>query len=716
VFHALSPRRRLRVDADRRHDYLSAPYPPVAPAGDGEPVAEVVTSSTGRRRVTSWRGPLPYAVYLADRTGRYRLVCLDLDASAGPDVVAEDLARVCELLHDAGARYVVARSGPGGGRHVWLSIPDGAEAGQVAAMARGLAALLPSLDHGMLLNPAAGCARPIGAPHRRGGTSRLDERHHADPAAAVEALQRGNPSTLPEMVLAVLPPAVRESAARPIEPGRQYRPVGTGDDGAPRLSGPRRALSPAVAGLVRSRPADGDYSAHLWRILTGAALARWTRADVAALADDPTAVGLEHLRSRHHRGVRHDRGQADADELLARQWARAVERAAELPPTDAAAAGDADDDPRVAAVSTAVDALMTAAKAPEMRWRWVLPGGEADEAALHAVCLLALSCCSTELALDVRRWSEMTGYAASTVAVAARRLSTADPFTGPAWLEVAEPAAGTRARVWRLLSPADEDQALTGTGDAESGVSVQLSGPDEPPVDEHTDPAGGPGIRPVDQVRTQGRSPRPPTRHPQGVGGLRDKWQSYLASYVAVTNHDAWHPRGGLGHQTARTYLALLDGADDLDQLAAATGYTRTVTRRHVQRLAEVGLAEITGGRIEPGRVHLDAVAARLGTAGAGAARRARHVADREIHAWWLAELEWRRAPKQSKARVPAGWRPTPGQRALPVAPAGPMSTYGRFPTVAAGRRRRADFAAARRVVVAQLAGTVAGLTASAAA
>jgi hypothetical protein len=672
-----------------------------------------VTSSTGRRRVVSWSGPVPHAVYLADRTGRYRLLCLDLDATAGPDVVAEDLGRVTELLGDAGARYVVAESGPTGGRHVWLSIPNGADAERVAELARGLAAILPSLDTGMLCNPAAGCARPPGSPHRRGGVSRLDRRYHPDSAAAVEALQVGNPATLPEMVLALLPPAVRQSAARPAVPGRTYRPV-TEDAGVPRLSGERRALSPAVAELVGTRPANGDHSAHLWRILIGAALARWTRADVEALAGHPYAVGLEHLRTRSHRGVRHPRAAGDVAALLARQWERAVERAAELPPAGAEQLGDAETDPQVAEVSAAVAAMLTAAAA--VPWRWAMPGGPADELALHAVCLLALACCSVELALDVRRWAELTGCAASTVALAARRLATPDPFRGPAWLAVAEPAAGTRATVWRLLPPAtelaDNPPATTGSNQRENNGSepVNRLGKQLPPADD------APEIPPVDLARTQGRSPRPPTRRPLEVQGLRHKLHSYLASYAAETGHDAWHPAGGLGHHTARTYRALLDGADDLDQLACATGYTRSLLREHLRRLAAVGLIEpTTGEHVELGRVHLDAVAARLGTAGAGARRRARHVADREIHAWWLAELEWRRAPKQSKAHVPAGWRPAPGQRALPVAPAGPLSTYGRFPTVAAGRRRRADFAAARRIVVAQLAGTVAAAPGAAA-
>ena len=715
LWRGLSPRRRLRVDPTGHHDYdVSAPFTRDPPPIAGEPRVELAVSSTGRRRAVSWSGPVPYAVYLAGSDHRYRLLCLDLDATAGPDVVAEDLARVTELLADAGARYTVAESGPTGGRHVWLSIPAGADPERVATMARGLAAVLPSLDTGMLRNPATGCARPIGAPHRRGGTSRLDTHHHPDPAAALQALQDGNPPTLPDMVLALLPPAVRDSATRPTAPGRTYRPV-TEEAGAPRLSGERRALSPAVADLIGTRPTDRDASAHLWRILIGAALARWTRADIEALATQDAAVGLEHLHSRNHRGVRHPRTASATTELLTRQWARAVNRAAGLPPTNPADhTSNADEDPRVAEVTATVDAVLTAAAA--MPWRWAIPGGPADERALHAVCLLALACCSTELALDVRRWAELAGVAASTAALAARRLTTPDPIRGAAWLQIVHPAAGTRATVWRLLPPPVNGSPTTGPGEPDSSASVQLSGPPSMPVDQHHPRTPDTPTRPVDTSRTQGRSPRPPTANPPQIQGLRNNWQSYLASYAARIGHDAWHPHGGLGHHTARTHSALVTGADTLDQIVSRTGYTRTTVRHHLRRLTALGLADTSAGRITSGRARLDAVAAQLGTVGAAAARHTRHTADREIHRWWLAELNWRRAPRSTKARVPAGWRPAPGQRALPIAPAGPLCTYGRFPTIPAGRRQRADFAAARHIVHKYLAGSVAAAPPAAAA
>lgn len=650
LFRRLSPRRTLRVDTNRAHDYRSAPFTALPPPE-----------------------PVPYAVYLAGRDHRYRLLCLDLDASAGRDVVAEDLHRLCELLDTAGARYAVAASGSPGGQHVWAYVPAGLPASQVAELARGLAALLPSLDAGMLHNPVAGCARPPGAPHRNGGVSRFDPAWHPDPAAAVVALSTGNAPEVFERMFDLLPPGVRQSAAGSVKPARCHR-LAPGA-GAPRLAGERRALSPAVAALVASRPEDGDYSAHLWRLLLGAALARWSREEFAELLDHPDTVGLEHLRSRVQDGRRVPRSATQTAEVLARQWARAVTRAAGLP---ARAVPDGADQvtSRVAEVTAAVAAIHAAAEA--VPWRWAGLGGPADRAALRAACRLALAACSLTVAIDVRRWSLLAGHAASTMALAARRLSRSDPINGPAWLALHTPAAGRLAAVWRLL-PVAPELGLDSDQDGQSSPSV--------------------AIRAVDNARTQGHSPRPPFGPP--ASSPCSALAQHLSEQETHDAHDVWHPRAGLGHHVARTYAALQAGSRTIEELTTATAYTPDTIRRHLIRLERVGLAVTSRGgrRARPGRRSLDAVARQLGTAGAGATRRARYLIDRELYAWWNAELAWRRTPRALKPRVPR--RPqSPGQRALVVTAAGPLTTYGRFPTRPNGR---VDYPAAAATVRAHL-------------
>ena len=79
-----------------------------------------------------------------------------------------------DLLDRAGADYLVAESGPGGGRHVWAALAEPVDAETVAGLARLMRHLCPTLDLAPLTNPATGCVRPPGAPHRAGGASEVN--------------------------------------------------------------------------------------------------------------------------------------------------------------------------------------------------------------------------------------------------------------------------------------------------------------------------------------------------------------------------------------------------------------------------------------------------------------------------------------------------------------------------------------------------------------
>lgn len=708
VFRDLSPRRSLRVDEDLRHVYTARSLPEMAPTR-------------------------PYAIYLATAAGAFRWLCFDLDAGrAGPDAVADDLTRLCRWLDAAAVRYVVAASGSPAGRHVWAYVADGVDAAAVAELARALRAVLPSLDAGMLFNPRTGAARPPGSPHRSGTASRLDPAHHRDPAAALTRLRVGNLPEVVELVLAVLPPAARAAASRhatgPVTspntsldagepaagaksagPGRKLRAV-VEDAGTPRLAGNRRALSPAIAELVATRPANGDYSGHAWRILIGAALARWNREQVGALVRDPASIGLEHLRSLVNSGPvpgRRPYTAREAADILARQWARAVAAAAQLP---AGAAPDAEYiDETVLAVTEAVAAAEAAAEAAT--WRWVIPGGEADREALRALCQTTLAACRLTVALDVRRWANATGHAASTMAAAARRLARTDLVDGPAWIALDTPASGTLAATWTLTPP--------------SGI-VAGQTPQSQPA-----PQAESGS--VDKGRTQGGPPPAPPIP------TRDVLLKKITADLRLAAHDLWHPHRGLGHTTARTYAALTTTHQTLAELAASTGYSTTTVARHLQRLDSVGLVDAhrpgrsrgqrrldhvrlslpdighyhrdqrrCGGPARPPDpdvraaqlIELDRAAAQLGPtgpAGAGAARHRRHAVDRELAAWWAAEQQWRSAPRNKKPRLPRG--PAPQQSALVPIAAGPLATYGRFPVRDTGR---ADYTTAAQRVRAQ--------------
>lgn len=71
---------------------------------------------------------MPWAVHLTDAGGAFRLLCADLDAKVSPQAAAADSARLACLLDELGLSYVVASSGPTGGRHVWLGLSEAVDA------------------------------------------------------------------------------------------------------------------------------------------------------------------------------------------------------------------------------------------------------------------------------------------------------------------------------------------------------------------------------------------------------------------------------------------------------------------------------------------------------------------------------------------------------------------------------------------------------------
>ncbi|WP_157630207.1 winged helix-turn-helix domain-containing protein [Salinispora arenicola] len=464
-----------------------------------------------------------------------------------------------------------------------------------------------------------------------------------------------------QLLFDALPPTARDAG---IIAGRrsttaQHRRI-VDDAHGPRLAGQRQALSPSTTALLTADAAAGDASALLWRVMLRAALARWRLADITLLVDDPAMTGLEHARSTRAGGHRQPRSRAERDIVLHRQWRRAVEHAAGLPHLTRGP-----EDPRTATVTATVHAIETAAQA--VPWRWATPGGPADRAALKALCVLALACCSLEVALDCRRWSRLTGHGKSTMATAATRLSRSTTIDGPAWISLITPAEGTKAAVWRLLR-----------------------------VEENLipDPA-------VDTTRTQGRKPAPRgcdyTPQPSSEQPLRPQLRTQLEGELACIAHDVWAPRGGLGHHTQRTYAQLLERPRTVEELVIYTGYTTPTVRRHLAVLQHHRLAvRARGNRWRPGPAQLDRLAAKLGVSGIGRTRARRYLVDREVHAWWRDEQSWRQARGKRRERaLPPARRQDNTQTVIPIV-TGPRLTYGRFPVRAGGR---ADYTRAYAIV-----------------
>lgn len=418
-----------------------SPRPKVRVA-DADHAGRALNRYTTELPLTAAAPERPYALYLTDCAGGYRLLGFDLDARHGP--VGEDLSDLRDLLDRAGLeRHVVCASGPGGGRHVWIALTTPAPAHLVNATARALAARLPSLDIAPLTNPLTGCLRPPGAPHRSAGRSQLL-------AGSLEELltPRAGPAQLHALLALLGAPPARRAAGDP-------RTVAKDATGAPYLLGDRAALpGGSKAALDGPLSPEADASAALWTVLLGAARAHWHLSDLSPVLH--AAPGLEHVRTARSGPLRAPRNAAEAGRLLARQWQRAVAHAAATPP---AAGGDPTFEPRAAATVAAVAAIQ--GRAGACPGRWARDGGPSDRRVLDAACNQLLAAVRLDVDLDVRRLGELCGVSRETARRALHRLTT-DGF-----LHLVEPAAGIRAARWGLGLP----PSVASPGGVATGVS-----------------------------------------------------------------------------------------------------------------------------------------------------------------------------------------------------------------------------------------------------
>ncbi len=607
---------------------------PLVRVADVDAYGTAVNTYTRRARTTGARPDAPWAVYLTDQTGSFRLLAFDFDAAKGDP--AADASTFCGWLEHAGLPHVLTRSGPSGGRHVWLALAEAVDAGTVAALARLARARLPSLDIAPLANPVTGCVRPPGSPHRAGGSSTVLA---GDPAAiAVPTVTAADVTRLGETLAAGHQP---DPLAPLADPGA---PLPTDRAARLYLPGVRRQLP---AGSVQALQVDAaavdantvDASTVLCRVLNGAAAARWRCADIAVLV--ARSPGLEHVRSQGQGpGVpRRVRSPGESRAVLARQWDRAVRWVAAHP-----RASNLDDptfEPRAAALAAVVEQAQTRADAAPGRWAG--PGGPADRRVLDALCVLSLHAMSTVVEADIRRLGLVCGIGRETARTALLRLAR------DGWVTRHSPADGPRAASWIL------NEALSTVADV-------------------------PG-------RSQA-APRPP-----GAGTAeRTRWLTLLRTRLAAAAHDVFTPAGGLGHATGQLYATLTSRPAPISQLAQQLGTSPEDTGIRLGSLRAARLARRTFKGWSVVRAdRRDAAAARLGVAGRLVDRARRYALEREAFAWWNGELTWMHAPR----RTAASRRPGLGQ----LVALDPADTPPAWPAHPRRDDGRADFAAARRVL-----------------
>ncbi len=608
---ALSPRPSVRVATRDAH-------------------GTVLNQYTSQHRIDGPEPDRPWAVYLADTERRFHILAFDLDAkTAGSAAAAErDADTIAGLLDDAGLTAVVCESGPGGGRHVWVALAESVEADTVATLARLTRHLCPTLDVAPLSNPATGCVRPPGAPHRSGGRSTVlsgDLTALTEPTAT-RAQVRALVERLAQLV----------NADEPADAIGPHRSLPVDEHGRLYLPGPRRLLPRASQAALDEDAAAGDASAVLWRVLIGAAAARWRYSDVAQLVD--TAPGLEHVRTYRDRSHRVARSRADAERVLRRQWDKAVRHVA----TTRRQVGD---DPTFDARADAIAALVRRIqrRADASPGRWTRGGGPADRRILDALCVLVLQSLQASVEADIRRLALLAGIGRETARTALLRLAD------DGWIIQAQAADGPHGAAWSI-DP-------TGAFHRDAGTSRSQADP-----------------------------------RPAGAGAAeRTSLLTTLTRRLDDCAHDLFTVSPGMGHHAGNVYARTSTDPQDLDELSQATGADAATTRRTLDRLTSAGVLIQTrdGWRRRP-TDYRRAAAAHLDVSGRLDDRARRYRIERELWAWWQAEEAWMRAPR----RTAPSRRPGPGQFAL--LPELGTNAYGAHPRRADGR---ADYGAARAII-----------------
>lgn len=572
---------------------------------------------TGRCRVDADAPSRPWAVYLAGEDRRFRLICFDLDAKVADCAAARDADVLCGLLHDVGLDVVVCESGPKGGRHVWTALVESVDAETVATLARLARHLCPTLDLSPLTNPVTGCVRPPGSPHRAGGRSTVLSGDLATLTAptGTAAQVRQLVENLAQLVTHTDPPA----------PVQQDRPLPVDNQGRLYLPGPRRDLPPASAAALREKlTGAGDASAVLWKILIGAAAARWKHSDVAALVD--TVPGLEHIRTYRDGARRRPRSQRDATLLLRRQWDKAVTHVATTPRQ---IGDDPTFDTRADAIATHIRDVQTRADASTGRWN--TRGGPTDRRILDALCILALQALRSTVEADIRRLALMTGTGRETVRTALRRL------TDDSWITPTQAATGPHATHWTI------------------NPTPLLHNPASP-------------------ARSQA-DPRP-----AGAGAAeRHALLATLTPRLDDATHDLFTPSPGLGHHAGNTWARTTTTPQTLHELAHQLGDSPERTFQTLDRLVDAGvLIRTHTGWQRPLTDRRATAAHHLGVDGRLNDRARRYNLERELWAWWRSEEAWMRAPH----RPATTHRPGRGQPALLP----DTTTHGPHPRRADGR------------------------------
>ena len=558
----------------------------------------------------------PWLVRMADESGIFRLLCFDFDGKEA-GVVSPDLMERAVDDCDALSRIL-----------------DRLGIAHVVCQSSGTGGrhIWVALQGGA---PAGTVAALAGAAHANYAT--LDHGMLCNPREGgarppLAPHRDGSSSTVLRGHLAgLLAPSATSSdltaltsvldAARPAPRPADTKPSGPIDI---RYSAPR-PLSAWGQGHMATVNGGSNASWTGFMCLLAAASAGWTLAEVEK--ESLTAPGMEHYRTKNtSRGTRKPRSPAEARARLERQWAKAQQYSAlQAPLARSQAPSDFTD---LGIIVDTVDDLLTRFRVSPGRW------GQSEAAIsqrsiLTAVAYLSLQTGKRTVAASIRDLALMVGLSRDT----ARRALTALAADG--FLVRVALAEGGNAAEWGLIPKFST---------APRTVASQ-------PLD----------------------NPRPPSE----LFNLRTSLVTTLERELTDGRHDLF-TRPGLGHLAGKTYALLaqhpaltIDTAARL--LGVSTRHTATIlSRLRTHRL----IVKHADGWARAKQDLRDKAAHIVGVAGLLLDRARRYQAERDVWAWWQAEVTTMNAgPRRRPKGVHVSSRPlfrdtnAPGERVWPRYP-----------------------------------------------
>ncbi|MWV51516.1 hypothetical protein GRS96_19825 (plasmid) [Rathayibacter sp. VKM Ac-2803] len=560
----------------------------------------------------------PWAIYLADDAGVFRLLCFDFDGkdSHGVDSdlmeqAADDCDALSAVLHDHQVPHVVCQSSGTGGRHLWVAVRGGASAADVARLAVAARANFRTLDHGMLRNPRTGAARPPLSPHRDGSASTLLRGQAEDLLDAVVDAESLHAVT---QALEARHPAVRSLSLAPA-------PAPADADAQHRT---HRGLSAAGTAHMATVGGGANPSWTAFMCLLSAAHAGWTLTDVEHAAR--TAPGMEHYRTKNTgRGGRRARSREEAADRLGRQWEKALQFAA----LHAVLPGQREprDLTELEGIVAAVGDLLDRFRVNPGRWGRT-ERATSERTILTALAYLTLHTGKRTVAASVRDLALLSGLGRTTAASALRTLRE------DGYVQLIARADGSNASEWRL------------TGTFSTGYET---------------------------IRTQ------PLNNPRPPGQLFSE-RAILLDLIEHELTDARHDlftRAGLGHLAGKVYALLRREASvTVEVTARLLGVGSRTAATNLSRLRSHRLiVKHTDGWRRAARDLRTAAARALGVDGLLEDRAHRYSVEREVWAWWQAELAHRSSTPRERPRRrhvtsrPLFENPSPGERVWPLYP-----------------------------------------------